>query len=108
MEEGSDTALVTAHFVASAQFVVGDKMCTLNGTFCRTLHTLSPENDKMCNGSRHILSPLKERHRTVRIYNVTSRLVYNVILALVTYFWYNVRRYLTDLEIILYLDQISQ
>ena len=50
---------VMAHFVAPAQFVAGDKMCTLNGTFCRTLHTLSPENDKMCSRSRHILSPLR-------------------------------------------------
>ena len=59
---------VTAHFVAPAQFVAGDKMCTLNGTFCSTLHTLSPENDNMCSRSRHILSPLKEHQRTVRIY----------------------------------------
>ena len=84
---------VTAHFVAPAQFVADDKMCTLNGTFCRTLHTLSPESDKMCSCSPHILSPLRE-HQTncAHIYNVTSRLVYNV------------RRYLTDLEIILHLD----
>ena len=54
---------VTAHFVAPAQFVTGDKMCTPNGTFCRPLHTLSPEGDKMCSRSRHILSPLRERER---------------------------------------------
>ena len=35
-------------------------MCTFNGTVCRTLHTLSPQNDKMCISSRHILSPLRE------------------------------------------------
>ena len=54
---------VTAHFVVPAQFVAGDKMCILNGTFCRTLHTLSPEDDNMCSRSRHILSPLRE-HQT--------------------------------------------
>ena len=54
---------VKAHFVVPAQFVAEDKMCTFNGTFCRTLHTLSPQNDKMCIRSRHILSPLRE-HRT--------------------------------------------
>ena len=68
---------VKAHFVAPAQFVPGDKMCILNSTFCRTLHTLSPENDKMCSRSRHILSPLREHQKNcAHIYNVTSRLVY--------------------------------
>ena len=69
---------VTAHFVAPAQFVAGDKMCTFNGTFCRTLYTLSPQSDNICSRSRHILSPLRE-HQTncAHIYNVTSRLVYS-------------------------------
>ena len=73
---GTLIGTVTAHFVAPAQFVAGDNMCTLNGTFCRTLHTLSPENDKMCNRSRHILSPLTEHQRTVRIYTMLPRVWY--------------------------------
>ena len=54
---------VTAHFVAPAQFVVDDKTCSLNSTFCHPLHTLSPQGDKMCSCSRHILSPERERER---------------------------------------------
>ena len=67
---------VTAHFVVPAQFVTCDKMCTLNGTFCHTVHTLSPENDKMCSLSQHILSPLREHQKNCAHIYVTSRLVY--------------------------------
>ena len=67
LEQSSDKCVkrghVTAHFVAPAQFVAGDKMFTLSGTFCRTLHMLSPEDDNMCSRSRHILSPLR-KHQT--------------------------------------------
>ena len=64
--ELSGTSL-TAHFVAPAQFVIGDKTCTPNGTFCHPLHTLSPEGDKMCSRSRHILSPSTERERDYHV-----------------------------------------
>ena len=62
-----------AHFVAPAQFVAGDEMCTFNSTFCRTLHTLSPQIDNMCSRSRHILSPLRE-HGTMlpRVWCIAS------------------------------------
>ena len=61
---------VTAHFVAPAQFVAGNKMCTFNGTLCRTLHTLSPQRDNMCSRSRHILSPLREHRTNCGIYTM--------------------------------------
>ena len=43
---------VTAPFVAPAQFVVDDKMCSLNGTFCRPLHTLSPQGGGTGKGAK--------------------------------------------------------
>ena len=67
---------VTAHFVAPAQFVASDKMCTLNSTFCRTLHKLSPEDDKMCSRSRHILSPRESARQTVR--NIQCYLAFGI------------------------------
>ena len=62
-----------AHFVAPAQFVADDKMCAFNGTFCPTLHTLSPQSDNMCSRSQHILSPRGSTRRTVRIYTMLPR-----------------------------------
>ena len=56
--------VVTAHFVTPAQFVADDKMCTFNGTFCRTLHTLSPQKRQNVHQfTAHCVPPERARER---------------------------------------------
>ena len=64
--------VVTAHFVAPAQFVVDDKMCSLNGTFCRLLHKLSPQGDKMCSCSRHFCRQREREREFIMLLKVIS------------------------------------